>query len=132
MVYRRLVVLAEPGTDGGSLELARHDQYLARLAEGIGIAGEPLKRFGSVPDEVLVRGLPHMARPPATAQPSRADRAAASVVRLVLDEQFPPSVGDGLDMSARQRRRQRRARPCSHVLNRCQAIQYRSPHPTIH
>ena len=132
MVYRCLIALAEPGSGGRSLELARHDQYLARLAERIGIAPESLKRFASVTDEVPVRGLPHVAGPPATAQPPRTDRAAASVVRLVLDEKFAPSVGDGLDMPACQRRRQCRARPCSHVLNRRQAIQHRTPHPTIH
>src|SRR5947209_10088452 len=102
MVYRCLIALAEPGSGGRSLELTRHVKYLARLSERNGFAPVPLKRFGSVTDEVPVRGLPHMAGPPATAQPSRADRAAASVVRLVLDEKFAPSVGDGLDMPACQ------------------------------
>ena len=132
MVYRRLVALAEPGGNRGSFELAWDDQHLPRSAEGIGISGEPFERFGSITDEVPVRGYPHIARPAAATQPSRADGAAANGVRLVLDEKFAPSVGDGLDVPARQRRRQRRARSCSHVLNRRQAIQHRTPHPTIH
>jgi hypothetical protein len=132
MVYRRLVALAEPGGNRGSVELARDDQHLPWSAEGIGVSSEPFERFGSVTDEVPVRGYPHVARPAAMAQPSRADGATAGGVRLVLDEELAPSVGDRLDMPARQRRRQRRARPCGHVLNRRQAIQHCTPHPTIH
>jgi hypothetical protein len=86
MVYRGLAGLAEPGGDGGSVELARDNQHLARSAEGIGIAGEPFERFGSVTDEVTMCGHPHITRPAATAQPSRADGAAAGGIRLVSDE----------------------------------------------
>jgi hypothetical protein len=70
MVYRCLVALAEPGGNRGSFELARDDQHLPRSAEGIGISGEPFERFGSVTDEVPVRGYPHIARPAAATQPS--------------------------------------------------------------
>jgi hypothetical protein len=50
----------------------------------------------------------------------------------MLDEQFPPSIRDGLDVLACQWCRQRCTCPRGQVLNRRQAIQHCTPHPTIH
>ena len=117
---------------GGSMELARHHQHLAGSAERTGFPSGALDRLGSVTDEVPVRGLPHLAGPATAAKPPRAHRAATSGVRLVLDEQFPPSVGNGPDVVARYRYRQRRTRPSGHLLHCRQSFQHRTPHPAVH
>ncbi len=118
--------------DSRSVELARHHQHLAGSAERTGFPSRTLDRFGSVTDEVPVRGLPHLAGPATAAKPSRAHRAATSGVRLVLDEQFPPSVGDGPDVVTRYGYRQHRTRSGGHLLDRRQSFQHRTPHPAVH
>jgi hypothetical protein len=133
LVFARWGGVARSGPlGGGSVELTRDHHHLARLAEGIGVPGGSFDRFRAVTDEVAVRGHPYLAGPAAAAQPMGADGAAPREVRLVSDEQFPPSLGDGLDVPAHQWCRVRRTRPRDRLLDRRQPAQHRSSHLTIH
>jgi hypothetical protein len=115
----------------GSVELTGDYQHLARLTKRIGVPDRPVDRFRDVTDEVAVCRHPHLTGPAAPTQPTRADRTASRGIRLVLNEQLAPSVGDGLDVLTRRRCRQDR-RPPGHLLDRRQSLQHCSPHPTIH
>jgi hypothetical protein len=131
-VDRRAVGCTAPGRalrsgplGSGSADLARHHQNLARTAERTRILlGGSLDRLCSVTDEVPVGRHPHIAGPAAVSQPARAHRATTTGVRLVLHEQIPPPAGDGADVSARHRYRQRRSRPHGHLFDHSQTFRH--------
>ena len=85
----------------------------AGATEAAGPRGRPRGRFGSVADEVAVRGHPDLTGPASPTQPAGTDRTATLEVRLVFEEQLPPPAGDGLQVGARRglRGATRSARP---------------------